>query len=178
MAALGVIGSVVGIVLFADWSRNQYAKTIPEIAAKEGEESSLTPPNFAVKNVSAHFVMGGVQLICSIESAMFELGGKNLGFGMHVTTSISNPPIEPGQTAEYRCDPSAYMKIENGSLSLLGLVSRLPEADGAQLKLIDATVRVAVKYRTLGFQHESASETWELQSNSGFYWIRRGPVYR
>ena len=140
---------------------------------------SETPPAFIVKNISPNFAMGGqVQLICGIDFAMFDLNGKTVGFSIPVTTGISNPPIEPGKTAEYRCDPSAYMKVENGNLSLMGLVAKMPESSGAELKLIDATVRVAVKYRTLGFEREFISESWKLNRNPNFHWTEIRPVYR
>jgi hypothetical protein len=177
--ALAVAASVFGIILFVDFVRDQYAKTTPEIAPKETEASSRMPPSFVVKNISPYFAMGGdVQLICGIDSAMFDLNGKTVGFGTPVTTGISNPPIEPGKTAEYRCDPSAYMKAENGNLSLMGLVAKMPEANGAELKLIDATVSVAVKYRILGFRQESVSETWKLERNPSFHWTPVRPVYK
>jgi hypothetical protein len=174
-----LIAAVFGIILFVDWARDQYAKTIPEIAPKESEASSRTPPAFIVKNVSPYFAMGSdVQLICGIDSATFEVNGKRIGFGIPVTSGISNPPIVPGKTAEYRCDPSAYMKVENGGISLMGLLAKMPDTVGAELRLTEAIVRVAVKYRTLGLARESISEMWKLERNPDFRWTEIRPLYK
>jgi hypothetical protein len=178
-ATLAVIASVVGIILFVDWARDQYAKTTPEIAPKESEASSRTPPAFVVKNISPYFAMGGdVQLVCGIDSATFEVNGKRVGFAMPVTTGIANPPIEPGKTAEYRCDPSAYMKVENDGISLMGLFAKMPEVAGAELRLTEAIVRVGVKYRIFGIQQESVSEMWKLERSPSFRWTEMRPLYK
>jgi hypothetical protein len=176
---VALVASFFGIILFVDWARDQYAKTTPDIVPKESEASSRTPPAFVVKNISPYFAMGGdVQLICGIDSAMFDLNGKLVGIAMPVATGISNAPIEAGKTAEYRCDPAAYMRVENGNISLMGLVAKMPEANGAELKLTDATVRVGVKYRTFGIQRETVSETWKLERSPNFRWTEIRPAYK
>jgi hypothetical protein len=176
--ALVLVASVVGVILFADWARDQYAKTTPEIAPKESEASSRNPPAFVVKNISPYAMGGEVRLVCGIDSAMFDLNGKMVGFSIPVTSDMPNPPIQPGQTAEYRCDPSVYMKVENGGISSMGLFAKMPDIAGAELRLVKAVVRVGVKYRILGFPRESLSESWKLERNHTFKWTEMRPVYK
>jgi hypothetical protein len=86
--------------------------------------------------------MNDVHLVCAIDTAAFDV----IGFAFPVTSGLSNPPIDPGTTAEYRCDPNDYLKFENGKVSLLGMTTERPMDGVSSVRLSEATVRIGVKY--------------------------------
>jgi hypothetical protein len=173
---------VLGIILFADWCRDQYEKTTPEIVPKDNAAASHSPPAFIVRNVSPYFWMTNVQLICGIDSAAFDVGASGpVGFSIPVTSGKLNPPIRPHKSVEYRCDPSDYLKFENGKIWLLGMTSVAP-LDGAtasQARLIQAEIWIGVKYRIfwLSNEREFVSPMWKYHSASAA-WEEIRPTYK
>jgi hypothetical protein len=176
--AVALVAALFGAVLGADWVRDQYTKTTPEFAPRE-EVFSSSPPAFVIANVSPYFSMWNVRLVCDIESAFFDVGnGKTVGFSIPVTSGASNPPIDPLKTADYKCDPTVYMKIKDGKLSLLGLVGDLPEGT-TTLTLANASVKIGVKYTTTWWPWDrdviSAEWDYALSINT---WREKHPIYK
>jgi hypothetical protein len=152
VAGLVVASALLGIFPIFDWARDQYDKTTPDVSVRT-RNGSRRPPAFLIKNSSPYFWMTSVQLICGIDSAMFETdSGGPIGFSFPVTSGISNPPIKPTKTVEFPCDPTNYMKIENGRISLMGLTTERPIPNLTSARLIDATVWIGVLYRTMCHQ--------------------------
>src|SRR5271156_4715631 len=71
---VGLALTVSGLVALADFARDQYAKTIPEIAPKEETTATRSPSVFIIKNASPYFDMNEVRLLCGIDTASFDVG--------------------------------------------------------------------------------------------------------
>ena len=176
---LAVIASIFGIILFADWCWSQYSLSFPEISPKEQSSPSSSPPRFVIKNVSPYFWMKDVHLVCGIETASFDIGeGRNFGIWFPVTSGSSNPAIAPGNSAEYRCDPSDYLKTQNGRISLFGLTTEHPIENLSAIRLIAAETWIGVTYKTFWWpsERQTISHHWRLNPNT-FKWEEIRPVY-
>jgi len=177
-----IAASVFGIILFVVWCGDQYDKTSPEISPKENADVSHSPPAFIVKNISPYFWMTNVQLICGIDLAAFDVGARGpVGFSIPVTSGKSNPPIKPYKSVEYHCNPSDYLKFENGKISLMGLTTASPleGATASEARLIQAEVWIGVKYRIfwLSNEREFVSPMWKYHSASAS-WEEIRPTYK
>jgi len=121
------VGTIVSAFLgTGTWLYDQYVKLSPIVAPKTADAAAHVPPPFIIQNVSPFFKMDDVQLICGIDSSQFLTSdGKSVGFGTPITSGRKNPPLKAnGGSAEFPCDPSAFMKIENGELSLMGMQTK------------------------------------------------------
>ena len=175
-----VLTIIFGIILFADWSWTQYNQTFPEISPKEEGSSSSSPPPFIIKNPSPYFWMDDVHLICGVWSAFYDIGeGRKVGTSEPVTSGISNPPIAPGASVEYLCDPSAYLKIDNGRRSFFGLTTEHPIENPSSIRLAAAEIWIGVTYKTVWWprKRQATSSHWRLKPNT-FKWEEIRPVYR
>jgi hypothetical protein len=182
VGGLFLVSAVLGIVLFADWLHDQYGKTFPAVSVKENAASSQRPPAFIVSNLSPYFWMTNIQLICGVDMAAFDVGASGpVGFSVPVTSGISNPPIRPGKSVEYRCDPGDFLKNNNGKITLLGLTTASPlkGVTGSDARLIQAEVWIGVKYRTFWIspEREFNSPKWQYRPDPGS-WDEMRPVYR
>jgi len=179
-SAVGLAVTAGGLVAFVDFCRDQYGRTIPEIAPKEDTSVTRLPPIFVVKNASPYFSMNDVHLLCGIETASFDVGGgKHLGFASPITSGVSNPSIPPGKNAEYRCDPNSYLKFENGRISLLGMTTEHPMEGVSNVRLSDATVWIGVGYRTFLWpkERQTKSNVWKYDPDT-FRWNEIRPIFK
>jgi hypothetical protein len=124
--------------------------------------------------------MTNVQLVCGIDWAFFNIGAdKPVGFSSPITSGTTNPPIGPGQSVEYGCDPTNYMKLENGKLSLLGMTTENPLNSPSKFELANTQVWIGVIYRTMWMlpQREFIGNKWKFEAGNP-NWQEVLPVYR
>ncbi len=171
------VSAIVGLIIFADWTYDQYERTIPEIHAVDADPGTSFVFPFIVKNRSIMFNMTNVTLSCGIELATFEDSDKKIyGVGGGIANSdvvlkeIDDDPVN------YPCNAEGILRAQaDGRLRLGGLLTQ-PGVVHSQLKVNNMCVWIGVKYETSGIRRTYISPMFEwIVTPTGHKWLE-GPL--
>lgn len=149
VAFLGALGTIAGLILFADWVRTLWLQTIPEITVDQSETFTPFSSYFELYNSSDRFDMHEVHWACVIVAAETTFHGFFLG---NLIPEGSTPIIRSHTRANYRCRAGQF-----------GLTQP------SQIRYV--TIQIFVYFNTLGLGHGETSDffTWTPTTRK---WIR------
>ncbi len=143
------VSGVVGLIIFGDWTYEDYERTIPEINAVDADPATSFVLPFIVTNQSKLLNMTNVTLSCGIDLVTFEDADKKI-YGVQGAIANSDVVLKEidDVPVNYPCNAEGILRAQtDGSLRLGGLLTQ-PGVVHSQLKVKNMCIWIGVKYKT------------------------------